>query len=56
MITVWKKIDEITSELVISLKSEEEDTLVKILSEYRKDGCLYFAEKQENGFTVLMDV
>jgi len=54
MITIWRKIDEKTSELVEAV--QEESQLKQKLEELRQNGEIYFAEKYENGMIITLDV
>jgi len=54
MITIWRKLDEQTAELVEAM--EDDLALAQRLLELRKDGKIYHAEKHENGMTVVLDV
>ena len=54
MITIWRKLDEQTAELVEAM--EDNLPLAQRLLELRKDGKIYHAEKHEKGMTVLLDI
>jgi len=54
MITIWRKIDEQTTELVEAM--EDDLALAQRLLDLRQDGKSYHAEKHDNGMTVALDV